>query len=179
MTEQYFSKRDPGLRDQQRVALMILNALNGDPVDRFGAFRVGIQKFGRLGLHTFLAAAEERSRFPLRLEVRERHDNEYPDAGLRRRRDRERRTEGIGQMVYGFMQQGISKRAAIAQARMALNQNLSERTFERELAAYRQLVRKRGYGDICEIPGTHISIVTLRKSDILRKGRPKKHTKRN
>ncbi len=164
---------EDGFDDDRRAAEAMLRALSGDKSCRFWAMRFAVRRLGAPALRILLLAVKDVGNSKLRLVVRPRQPNEYPDKQARLRRFEQRwRTEEIGRTFYGLMKDGLAKRRAIAETRRLLRLNLSERSFERELAEFRRLVRKRGYVGDPSIGWNGTFSPRLYLSDLPKRGRP-------
>lgn len=169
-----FKEMSETVADQSHGADVILRALSGDKSARFAAIRFAASRLGAYATRLLILSAAENGHSTLKLIVRPRTPNEFPDGGVRNRLlARTFRTEQIGCAVYGLIKRGMPKADAIRHVQISLRLNLSDRSMERELASFRSLVRKRGYiGDPMAMRfGSETA--RLRLSDVPRRGRPK------
>jgi hypothetical protein len=162
------------IKNEFRDADLILRALSGDETVRFRAILLAARRLGAHATRVLMLSVAETGMSRLRIVMRPRMPSEFSDGGARDRKfDRKWRIERIGQRVYCLMKEGMTKAAAVKSAKEELRLNLSNRSIERELDAFRQIVRKRGYvGD--PLMGALGGLAPrLRLSDLPKRGRPK------
>ena len=163
-----------GVENERQGADAILRALSGDESCRFRALRFAANRLGSHATRLLIPSAAENGMSKLRLVARPRAPNEFSDGGARERRFAQTfRTERIGRAVYGLMKDGMAKADAIRCARKNLRLNLSDRSMERELTAFRKMVRERGYIGDQMTPSFGTTIGRLRLRDLPPRGRPK------